>query len=1252
MKRIFLITAFLLGFGVYVFSQLISFATVIWGNTSLTYNGNAQAPTATAVVLGTAIPVAITVTGQQTNAGRTAYTATATTTTGYQLLNATTSFTIGPATIPVQWGNTSLTYNGQSQAPTASVTGLGRDRLSLRISGGQTNVGNKYNATAALYPTNANYILNNASTAFNIDPATVAVQWGNTTLTYTGSPQAPEASATGVVNENLPITVRGAQTYVGGPYTATATLIPANNNYTLSNTSTTFTIVQSPTNTYTVVWSNTSLTYNGTPQAPTAVATNVQGATVAVTVSGAQTNAGNYTATAAVGPDYTYVTLTNATTQFVINRATVPVVWGNTTLTYTGSPQAPSATATGVINENLPLSVKGEQTNIGGPYTATAAFSQTSANYTLSNTTTTFEIIQSATNTYNVVWSNTSLTYNGNPQAPTATATNGQGATIAVTVTGEQTNAGSYTATAAAGPNTTGVTLTNASTPFVINRATVPVVWGNTTLTYTGSPQAPSATATGVMNENLPLSVKGEQTNIGGPYTATAAFSQTIVNYTLINTTTTFTIIQSSTNTYTVVWSNTSLTYNGNQQAPTAVATNGQGSTVEVTVTGAQTNAGSYTATAAAGPNTGVTLTNATTQFVINRATVPVVWGNTTLTYTGSPQAPSATATGVKNENLQLSVKGEQTNVGGPYTATAAFSQTNSNYTLSNTTTTFAIVQPNTTSDTYVVQWGDLSLTYTGNQQAPSATATNNLGQSVEVTVSGAQTNIGNKYPASAAPTVPNNNITLLNATTQFEIVPATISVAWGGTTLIFNGRPQAPTASARGVLRENLPLDVSGTQISIGKAYLATAALHTSNNNYVLINTTTPFDIIQQSINNYTVEWGNKIFDYNGQLQAPTATATNFQGQTLQITITGAEVDAGIDYLAAASPATPNSSIVLINPTTLFDITPETLEVAAVSETIEYGQTPVLAYTVKSGQLFDNNALTGALSVETLQLISIQPPYPVGEYVIAQGTLTASGNYRMTFTKGSLSVINVIQEQFDIIVNNKSAEYKGDKYYGDPAENGEDQALVFVLANPGETIAIGGIRQNPRTVALPVYGDNNFTITVTPVTGTPKDHTLIIERYYQMVYFEYPDVPTISCNTQTNGGLSFTGFQWYREGVAIPEATGQYYQVKDNAMYHCELTAINYSNTKLRTINVRSLDLRTSGILTAYPNPTQGKVTILRGDSAQPESSAKPKIQVFDLNGVLVLQPETNPFDMSTLPQGMYFIKMNGKTAKVIKTN
>jgi len=1138
MKRILLLTVFLLGFGFYMFSQAVF---VHWNNVSLTYNGALQAPTAFVDTMG--IYIELEITGAQIDAG---------------------------------------TYLAMANFP-ASYTG--------------------------------SFVLQNYSEMFYIASYMITVQWGSRGLTYTGASQAPSASATGVIGENLPLSISGEETNVGTGYTAYATLYPVNTNY--------------------------YITHNQ--------------------VGGSDT------------------------LNFYIDRATIPVVWTNTTLTYNSSPQAPTATVTGLLLETVPVSVTGAETNIGGPYTATAALSAPASlpgsNYTLSNTTTPFNIVSTPANTYTVVWSNTSLTYTGAQQAPTAVATNTFGITIAVTVTGEQTDAGTgYTATAALTVPNPAITLNNATTTFIIAPATVPVVWGDTTLIYTGSPLAPTATATGLLNEDLPLNVTGVQTNIGGPYTATAALSAPTTlpgsNYTLSNASSLFIIIE----VYTVAWNNRSLTFTGYTQGPTAVATNTSGLNIAITVKGAQINAAyGLTATAAlTTPNSYIRLVNATTTFNIVPATVPVQWGNTTLTYTGNLQAPTATATGVMDENLPLSVTGAQIDAGTGYTATASLNTTNNNYTLSNTTTKFEIVQPPVNIDPfiYTVLWDRTPLTYTGNPQKPTATASNELGDSIAISVIGAKTNVGIGYLAQAELTIPDGRITLLNAMMMFEIVPAPIPVQWGSTVLYYTGSPQAPTASLKDLMGEDMPLDIAGAQTNVGTGYTATAWLRTPDNNYTLTNVTILFSIVQATP--YNVVWGNKSLTYNGNLQAPTATATNDQGQSVAITVTGAQINVGTAYTATAELAVPNNSIVLNNATTLFDITPAPLDIAAVSETIVYGQTPVLAYTLRSGRLFGNDALTGALSVETLQAT----PYPVGEYVIGQGTLAANRNYTIIFTKGTLTVIE--SNQFDIIVNSKSATHEGDKYYGEPAENGENQAEVYVLANPGETIEIGGQRQNPRIVALPLYGDNLFTITVTPPNGTPQNHTLIIERYYEKVYFEYPDIPTISCNTKTNGGLTFSGFQWYREGKPMEDATGQFIRVNDNATYYCLLTPDDYANVKLRTINVRHLDLNASGNLTVYPNPTQGKVTILFGVNARTDEStngrtgestngrtdestngrtdestngrtgegAKPKIQVFDLNGVLVMQPETNPFDMSILPQGMYFIRVNGKTAKVIKTN
>jgi len=1374
---------------------------VRWANISLTYNGKPQSPVAS-IRLDNRDVLMLAVKGEGTNVG--IYQATAFIDSkdadNFILSNETTKFEITPATIAVEWDDLSFIYNGKLQTPTAMAIGVLNEKIRLAVKGEGIDVGT-YNAMASLDAKEDNYVLSNDRVTFVITKARVPVDWSNTTLTYNGSPQAPTAIAAGVLGEKLQLTVTGAQTNPG-TYTATAALpaiLGAPDNYTLTNATTTFTIVGNTQQTVEVVWSYTVLTYNGSPQAPTAKATVGSGPSsfdLPLKITGAQTEAGGYTATASIDGNYPDYTLTNETYYFYINQAPITAQWSNLTLTYNGEMQQPSATAKGIFGENLPITVYGAKIDIG-EYVAYAYFTPEQNNYYLENSATQFFIVPEGQGTYLFVqWGNNDLTYNGKSQTPTATATTGNGVNVPLKITGSGTNVGWYEAMAEIDLNTahdyilvnptldfwieparaivkwdqtlpftgmpqmpnisvTGVLgenlpievwfdegnggnedgatalgtyycyvylyypesyyavpgqITTKSGPddfyindnyyiqsgeygnesdnileFEIVPAQIPVQWSNTSLIYNGQPQRPTATATGVMGEPLMIRVTGAQTEIGTGYYATAALTQTISkspflsasNYVLINETTTFDIVDDSpTALYiTVTWGNTSLTYNGQPQIPSFTFTNNLGfSDLPISAWGEQINAGTgYSASVSMDyfPFYGeIYFIDAETTFDIKPVSVPVQWSKTMLLYNGSPQAPSARAKGIYDEDLTLTVTGEQTEV-GTYTATATCDDTissyydpyyqtyqmaTSNYALENPTTLFDIYNVPTTPNTYIIQWSNTSLTYNGHPQMPHAVAINNQGETLPVTVSGAQTNVGTGYTATASLNITDNNAEIVNATTLFSIKPAYITVQWGNTMLFYNGEPQAPTASARGVMNEDLPLNVTGEETEVGEDYEALASLRTANSNYVLINIATLFDIVQLTSNDYIVEWGDTKFTYNGEPQAPTASAKNQLGESVALTVTGAQTNADTRYTATASLSAPIANAVLINATTLFDIAPAPLAITAVSTTIDYGQTPALDYTLTSGQLFGSDALTGALSVETLQATPIQPPYPAGEYAIVQGTLTAGSNYLINFTKGSLTVLSIPTEDvFDIFVNDKSTQQEGDQYKADPAENGEAEAVVYVLANPGETITIGGETQNPRTVNLK-YGDNPFTITVTPQNGTPKNYTLIIERYYEKVMLEYVDVPTISCNPQTNGGLTFTGFQWYRSGEAIDNATRPYYQVKDNAIYYCELTS---SSGKMRTINILPQSLRISGRLMAYPNPTQGKVTVQQNVNASGKSSmpisdvnGKVKIQVFDINGNLVLQPDTNPFDMSLLPQGLYLIKVNDETVKVFKTN
>jgi len=205
-------------------------------------------------------------------------------------------------------------------------------------------------------------------------------------------------------------------------------------------------------------------------------------------------------------------------------------------------------------------------------------------------------------------------------------------------------------------------------------------------------------------------------------------------------------------------------------------------------------------------------------------------------------------------------------------------------------------------------------------------------------------------------------------------------------------------------------------------------------------------------------------------------------------------------------------------------------------------------------------------------------------------------------------------------------------------AECGSEQSNINVIADPAATVEINGMKQNSQIVSLFNYGNNIFSIKI-----NSQDYTLIVVRYYNHIVYEYPDVPTINCNQQTNGGYDFRAFQWYRNNAAISGANNPYYRISDNATYYCEITLSN--GDKWRTCSILQTT-NTTGRLMAYPNPTQGQITI---NSSDEQLSTGKMIQVFDIFGRLVLHSTTNSFDMSVLSDGVYVIKVNNETVRVV---
>ena len=141
----------------------------------------------------------------------------------------------------------------------------------------------------------------------------------------------------------------------------------------------------------------------------------------------------------------------------------------------------------------------------------------------------------------------------------------------------------------------------------------------------------------------------------------------------------------------------------------------------------------------------------------------------------------------------------------------------------------------------------------------------------------------------------------------------------------------------------------------------------------------------------------------------------------------TFAKADVGTGIAVSISNITLNGAnadnYTLTQPTGLkANITAAPISVKADDVTIVKGSTvPALTYTITSGKLFGSDSLSGVLATTA-------NGSKLGSFDITQGTLKATSNYNLTFTKGTLSVVDKTPQ--NITVSTITEKTYGDKSF------------------------------------------------------------------------------------------------------------------------------------------------------------------------------------------------------------------------------
>ena len=685
----------------------ISYATV--NTTSKTYNGNQQTASSITVTLNNSTltngtDYDITANAGGTNAGD--YTVTVTGKGSYAG-TASGTFTISKISITPEISISGWTYGSSANSPSISSgnPGNGSASYTYYTNSGcttQTSTSNGASSSGAV-PTYAgtywvkgtvaatsNYNSGtSAAASFTIAPKEVSITWSNTSFEYNNTSRVPTATVNNLVSgTSCSVTVTGGQTNVGQNYTATANSL-SNSNYKLPSTkpTTQFSITAKEVG---LSWGTTSLTYNGDTQAPTCTATGlISGTTCNVTVTGEKKNVGSYTAMASSLSNSNYKLPSSNTRSFSIAAKSLTITANAQSKTYGDADPTLTYTSQGLVGSDQ---ISGAMTRATGEDVGTYAISQgtlsAGTNYSISYTGANLTINQ---RTATLSWANTSLTYTGQSQQPTCMVSNlKSGDACNVTVTGAQTDAGNHTATASSLDNSNYALPSTKTTSFTIAAKSLTVTADAKSKTYGDADPMLTYTSQGLVgNDQITGALTRAAGKNVGEYTINQGTLSAGNNYSISYTSNKLTIGKK---TATLSWSNTALTYSGQNQRPTCTVSNkesGDDCNVTVSVEGGDSkDANTYTATASGLSNTNYELPAAnTTEFTISPKEVGLTWGETSFSYTGSTQVPTCTATGLIGTDVcSVTVEGEAT-AAGNHTATAS-SLSNSNYALPEANTT------------------------------------------------------------------------------------------------------------------------------------------------------------------------------------------------------------------------------------------------------------------------------------------------------------------------------------------------------------------------------------------------------------------------------------------------------------------------------------------------------------------------------------------------------------------------------------
>jgi hypothetical protein len=148
-------------------------------------------------------------------------------------------------------------------------------------------------------------------------------------------------------------------------------------------------------------------------------------------------------------------------------------------------------------------------------------------------------------------------------------------------------------------------------------------------------------------------------------------------------------------------------------------------------------------------------------------------------------------------------------------------------------------------------------------------------------------------------------------------------------------------------------------------------------------------------------------------------------------------------------------------------------------------------------------------------------------------------------------------------------------------------------------------------------------------------------------VSYFVPANPIITQSGLTLGTSTYTTYQWYLNGVAIPGATSQFISINEDGDYQVEVKDANgcfVKSVPFKTPTLSVPNVYGTVFINVYPNPFNEEIKI--------EASKNVQVSIVDITGKVVIPITTEKtIATSQLAAGLYFMKIYNEDGSLIET-